>query len=178
MLSLHWMFGLVLLIFSRRLFWLFVGSIGFLFGFHYAGLIQGVQADWAIFLVALFTGIIGALLAVYLQKVAIALSGFLAGGYVTVSLLHLLGFGSDQILQISFLVGGILGTLLLFLMFDYTLILLSSMAGTSLIVQVLNCNHEIKTIVFLLLTVVGFSIQYSLVPGEKPGPEKKNYRLE
>jgi hypothetical protein len=169
MVSLHWLFGLILLIFGRRLFWLFVGSIGFVFGFHYAGLIHGLQADWAIFIVALFTGIIGALLAVFLQKLAIGLSGFLAGGYIAVSFLHLLGFGSDQLFQISFLVGGVIGTVLLFAVFDYALILLSSLAGASLIVQVLNFGPEVKTLFFLLMIVVGCSIQYSLVPRAKRG---------
>src|SRR6266487_3912892 len=80
--------GILLLILGRRLFWLFVGLIGFWAGMvigerlfpHQAGLLQ--------LLVPLLCGFAGILLAIFLQRLAIAVGGFLSGGYLALSIFH------------------------------------------------------------------------------------------
>src|SRR6266542_5136965 len=72
--------GIVILLFGRKLFWLCVAAIGFAAGVELAPhLVQDPSALLSL-TIALLLGIIGALLALFLQKIAIAVLGFLAGG--------------------------------------------------------------------------------------------------
>jgi hypothetical protein len=80
--------GLGLLTLGRKLFWLFVAVIGFEFGFFIAERFFQRRADDLLALgVALLLGSVAALLAVFLQQLAIYVGGFLAGGAILVRLL-------------------------------------------------------------------------------------------
>src|SRR5437899_13002825 len=72
--------GLVLLVYGRRLYWLFVAGIGFLTGLALGPRLLVGQPEGMILLVALILALIGALLAVVAQKFVVGLIGFLAGG--------------------------------------------------------------------------------------------------
>ena len=78
--------GLALLILGKKLFWLFVGAIGFIGASDMASRYFSGLPDWQILIVAVAAGLLGALLAVFFQKAAILLVGFYAGGYLVVSL--------------------------------------------------------------------------------------------
>jgi hypothetical protein len=79
--------GIVLLLLGRRLFWLFVGVAGFQLGMELAERFvtspQGMKL-----LIAIAVGILGAVIAIFLKKVAITIAGFVIGGYITVELMH------------------------------------------------------------------------------------------
>src|ERR1700716_673281 len=78
--------GAALLLFGRRLFWLFVAGIGFTAGIYLKPLVVHDPPLWLALGEALFLGILGALLALLLQRLAIAIAGFLAGGRVSIAL--------------------------------------------------------------------------------------------
>src|ERR1041385_6355086 len=71
--------GLALLLFGRRLFWLFVAALGFAIGLQLAPYLSQNPPLWLSLLLSLGLGLLGALLAVVLQKLAIAIAGFLVG---------------------------------------------------------------------------------------------------
>ncbi|HTG43400.1 MAG TPA: hypothetical protein VK633_02590, partial [Verrucomicrobiae bacterium] len=73
--------GIVLLFFGRRLFWLFVAGAGFAAGLFFARDHFHIQSDWLVLAIAVMADLIGALLAVLAQKLAIGLGGGLAGGF-------------------------------------------------------------------------------------------------
>src|SRR5258705_11810661 len=80
------MIGVVVLLFGRKLFWLCVAAIGFAAGVTLA-LHLGTEPTPLLQLTfAILLGFIGALLALFLQKLAIGLAGFLAGGRLAVGL--------------------------------------------------------------------------------------------
>jgi len=133
---LNFLIGVVLLTLGRKLFWLFVGCVGFAAGFTYVHQLWGTQSDLMILGIALGLGLIGALLAVFFQALAIALAGFVAGGYVTFSIMNLFGLEAPQLIWLFYLTGGIVGTVLLFIIFDWALIALSSLLGASPIVRI------------------------------------------
>jgi hypothetical protein len=165
--------GAILLILGRKLFWIFVGAIGFLVGFNLAAQYLSEQSIWVILLIAVVAGIIGSVLAVVLQRVAILVAGFLAGGYLTVSLLQMLEINvplSEGIAWLPYVMGGILGAVLLFLLFDWALILLSSLAGATLITPVINPEPEMETVVFVIVLLVGIVVQSTLFRREQPAP--------
>jgi hypothetical protein len=154
--------GVLLLLLGRRLFWLFVGVAGFVAGVEAAPYLLPHQTELFMLVVALVLGILGALLALFLQKVAIALAGFAVGGYLTMVLAApLLGGTGIQYpgAWLCFLIGGILGAILLFAFFNWALIILSSMHGAQLILRSLVPPHRYFTIIFALLAVTGIVIQ-------------------
>jgi hypothetical protein len=164
--------GGLLLILGRKLFWIFVGAIGFLFGFNLASQYLSAQPDWVILLVAVLAGIIGAGLAVFVQRAAVVVAGFLAGGYLTLQLLAQLGIGAQpapgDFAWLPFIVGGIVGALLLSVLFDWALIFLSSLAGANLITQAVNPDANVFTLIFVGLLLIGVLVQAGLMRSEQP----------
>ena len=157
--------GIVLLFLGRRLFWFFVGVAGFLVGMNIAEQFF-VGPQGANLLIAIVAGILGALIAIFLQKVAIAIAGLVIGGYITVELLresalipaafvgtHGMAFFAPYI------IGGIIGAVLLFVLFDWGLIILSSLSGASLIVHGITLQRHVLQLLFAVLVVVGILVQ-------------------
>jgi len=152
-------FGLIVLTLGRKLFWLFVGLIGFAVGFHYGASVWQLQSQLFLFGIATLAGIIGAVLAVFFQKIAVGLAGFAGGGYITLNLINLMGIRLDQLEWMPYLIGGVIGMLMLFFIFDWALILISSLAGASMITQALSLNPAVEFGLFLALVICGLVIQ-------------------
>lgn len=131
----HIIVGTIVLLMGRKLFWLFVGCLGFIAGVKYAGLFVETEAELIVYAVAAVTGIIGVAVAILLQNLAIGMAGFMAGGYLTLRLVEIIGFNHSQFLWAVCLTGGIVGAALMVLIFDWALILISSFLGSSLIIE-------------------------------------------
>ncbi len=154
--------GTVLLAFGRKIFWLFVAAIGFFAGLDLASRYLHVKPDWLTFVIALAVGLLGALLAYFFQKLAIAVAGFLAGAYIIAR------FASQLAVQLKIpewliiLIGGFIGIFLISIIFEWALTILSSLAGAILIVDGFKLAGLIAIIIGLLLFVVGLVFQTSL----------------
>jgi len=164
-------FGLLVLTLGRKLFWLFVGLIGFAVGFHYGVSVWQLQSQLLLIGIAALTGIIGAVLAVFFQKIAVGLAGFAGGGYITLNLINLLGMRLDQLAWLPYLIGGVIGMLMLFFIFDWALIFISSLAGASMITQSLSLGPGLELGLFLILVICGLVIQTLLFRTSVPSGE-------
>jgi hypothetical protein len=151
--------GISLLFFGRRLFWLFVGVAGFIAGLTLAPQLVSSQSELVILFIAITFGIIGAFLAVFLEGLAILIAGFLAGGYLATTLAVLLGASVNIDPSISYIIGGIIGLLLVAVLFDWAIIILSSLLGAEIIMPFLHINESIHWGVLILLSVVGIAVQ-------------------
>ena len=160
--------GVLLLAMGRRLFWLFVGVAGFAFGFEAVRHLLPHQPHSEALVISLLIGLICAVAAVSLQKFAIALGGFLAGGRLLPLILYTFGITVHQRHWVLFIIGGIIGAVLMSLAFGFALTLLSSLLGADLILHALNLQGRVFTILFVLLTALGFALQYGLVRYKKP----------
>ena len=146
--------GGALLVAGRKLFWLFVGAAGFVTGFQLTTrYFQGPEG--VAILVGLVAGLIFAALAVFLQTIAIGIAGFLAGGFVLQSLTSSLGLETAP--WLIYLIGGIIGVLLVSFLFDWAIITLSSLSGASLVVEALQLQRT--GLIFVLLFLAGVIIQ-------------------
>ncbi len=155
--------GILVLTLGRRLFWLFVGVVGFALGFTFAtDLFQG-QPEWLIIVIALGVGLLGALLAVFVQQIAIGVAGFVGGGYITLTVANALGWDPGPAAWLPFLIGGIIGLVLMIVLFDWALIILSSLVGASLIVQAIQLREPLEIALFVILVVVGIVVQAGLM---------------
>ncbi|PWT88568.1 MAG: hypothetical protein C5B54_10440 [Acidobacteria bacterium] len=160
--------GILLLLFGRRLFWLFVGILGFVIGFHFAEKGLGGQTQMVQLLIAVVVGIAGALIAIFLQRLAIGIAGFFTGVYLTQLILAAGNWQSISWVWLLFLLGGVICAAVSMLVFDWALIILSSLTGAGLIIESLHLSASEQGIVFLVLAIVGIFIQAGLHRKDTP----------
>jgi len=169
--------GLGALILGRQLFWLFVGAVGFAVGLSLATQYLADQPNWAVLVIGLAAGIIGAVLAYFLQRLAVGVAGFLAGGVILIGFLRLLGLDVDSIQWLLFVVGGIIGALLVMALFDWALILLSALTGATLIVETLREAYDLTLLIslgiFVILFIIGTSIQANMMRRRRVSSSKR-----
>lgn len=163
--------GSALLLAGRKLFWLFVGAAGFVTGIQLATRFwQG--PGWLAILVGLVIGIIFALLAIFLQALVIGIAGFLLGGYILTGLAAMFGLEVNGTMTwIMYIIGGVVGLMLVSFLFDWALITLSSLAGASLIVQSFSPSAAPGApggLLFFILFLLGVVVQGFILRSEKP----------
>lgn len=162
--------GVALLLVGRKAFWLFVAAIGFVVAMDLVvRLFPGPAGNLTIIaLVAgLAAGVIGALLAVFFQQAAVGLAGFLAGGYIVLSLLGVFGLGELTIIGwVLALLGGILGFILALSLLDWALIVLSSLSGAALIAQAVDVSPLVTAVVLIVAVIVGVVAQAGVLTNE------------
>ncbi len=147
--------GALLLAFGRRLFWLFVGVVGFAVGFRLAGAYLGDGG--AGLLVALAAGALAALAAVLVQKLAVTLAGFAAGAVGLLWLGEQLGWPPGAALLAGALAAGVVAAVLVRGLFEVGLIVLSSLAGAALLVEA--WRPEAAGLALPLLAAAGVVLQ-------------------
>lgn len=155
----HIALGVLMLFGGRRFFWVFVGSVGFIAGFTSGREIFGLESLQTLLIAASILGFIGIVIALFMQSIAIGITGFLAGSYVTFSLLPILGDFSPEITWLSVLVGGVLGVVLSILLIDWMLIFLSSVTGAAIILQYVSPESWTKPVIWTALALAGIIIQ-------------------
>ena len=159
--------GVAILLFGRKLFWLFVAALGFAVGIEIAAYFMREPPLWMTLLIALGLGLLGALLAFMLQKLAIAIAGFVAGGRFASAVLAAFFVDYPHYRGITFVIGGILGALLLLALFDWVLIVLSSVEGAHLIGNGIVLPQAGAVVLFCALVVVGVVVQGSMLRGSR-----------
>ena len=155
--------GILLLLSGRRLYWMLVGVVGFVAGLTFAEQLIGNQAALVVLAIAVVAGLLGAVLALALQKVMVAVAGFVIGGGLAATLFpgaspHLLAGVAAASLPV--LIGGIIGALLVLLLFDWALIVLSSLLGAALVVQPLTSDPLLIRAVFGAAFLMGVVVQF------------------
>jgi len=161
--SLRIIAGLILLILGRQMFWVFVAVVGFVMGADLARQVMPNSDELTVLLVAVIAGAVGAALAYFFYQVAIAAAGFLAGGRIGVELLAALPPSSPQAASLAFIAGGVIGAILLLLVFDWALIVISSVLGASLIVQQIPAPPNMSGILFVVFVIGGIVVQAQMM---------------
>ena len=154
--------GIMLLMLGRKLFWLFSGAIAFIFGVEFIPLFLRGQSQHVIWIIALVLSIIAIILAFVMRKIGLGVAGFMAGGYVAMSIVNELGFNIPWLPWILFAAGGIIGVALTLILFDWALIFLSSLSGAFLIVQVTGFSLHLTKILFVFLVAMGIAAQAAI----------------
>lgn len=160
--------GLVLLVCGRRLYWLFVAGIGFLTGLALAPDLLPGRPEWLILLAAFVAAIVGAVVAIVAQRLTIGLIGFVAGGGIGLLLLRALGIGGDAQGWIAYLIAGVIGLVLMLALFEWALILLSSLAGANLIVAGVVARFPLPQAIALVL-LIGLVLIGVVVQAQRSG---------
>lgn len=154
--------GGALLLAGRKLFWLFVGAVGFVTGRQLASSFwQGPEGLAIVF--GLVIGVIFALLAIFLQTITIGIAGFLAGGFILNAMAVMFGLNAGWIIYV---IGGLIGLALVIFLFDWAIITLSSLAGAALVVQSFLPEGGTGGIIFMVLFIIGVIVQGSVLRSE------------
>jgi hypothetical protein len=151
--------GVIILLFGRRIFWLCVAAVGFAAGVELAPHLVQEPSPLLALTFALVLGFLGALLALFLQKIAIAIVGFVSGGKLALALAAAFLGNAAEFYWLTFIIGGVIGAILLLVLFDWALIFLSSIVGAYLIQGLVKLPSTGATILFIVLVIVGVLVQ-------------------
>ncbi len=168
--------GAALLLAGRKLFWLFIGIVGFMTGVQLAARFWP-GPEWTAIVIGIIVGLLFALLAVFIEALAIGIAGFLVGGFVLTTFTNMLGFTDGLLFWLFFAIGGMVGLLLVMFLFDWALIVLSSLAGASLVVQALFAEGGPGSLVFIGLFLLGLIIQGMVLLREETPPVRRYRRV-
>jgi hypothetical protein len=178
--------GAALLVFGRKAFWLFVAGVGFVSGLNLARQTFQFESGWIVLGIAIAVGLLGALLALVFQSLGVGLAGFVSGGYVALTLLDATSWGQRLLAGapsrswIVFIAGGVLGALLMGVLFDWALIVLSSVLGAMMIAQAIPIQRAGQGVLFVVLVAVGVVVQWIMMQKDRsrrPSSSKKRLDL-
>lgn len=151
--------GILLILAGRKLFWLFVGGMGFVVGWMLAAQFFQNITELVRILVSVAFGLAGVFLAQILQRLAVMLAGIVAGAFALETLVKLLFPGAVANTWALYIIGGIIGAALVLSFFEWALIILSSLGGATLVIQALNARPLPASLLFLVLLAVGIAVQ-------------------
>ena len=160
-------FGGTILLFGRVLYWLFVGVVAYFLGLELANnFVSGEQG--LIMLIAIISGIVGIALAIVAREMALGLSGFLVGGFLFFQITVVSAFDAGDFGWLIFVVGGVLGVMMVGFLSDWAVSILSSLLGAFLVLNELEVEESLQIWVYLGLVAVGMIVQGIFLWARKP----------
>lgn len=171
----HVALGSLILFTGRRLFWLFIMIAGFFFAAEVAGELLVEYPRWLVWIAAACAGLVGALLAVVLQRVAFILAGIYGGGYLAMLLVQSLGWPISETAVL--IVGGIIGALFAAAAMDWAIIVISALAGAGIIISALGLHAAASLLIGGALAALGMLVQAAhlrRLPDQKTSKTGKN----
>lgn len=160
--------GIIMLVRGRRLYWLFLGAVGFVVAFDLADHVIRGQSPSVKLAFAVIVGVLGAALAITFQKIAVLAGGFIAGGYLSMVLMKEIGVRADPYHWLLVIAGGLIGAFLMSVLFGWTLVVLSSAVGAVLILQAFHFRVGITHPLFVVLLALGIAMQCGLLRRRPP----------
>ncbi len=155
--------GIALLTFGRRLYWLALGGVGFFLGLWLASQVLDLRVTGLALGIGFLVGILGACLAVAVQKLAVGLGGFFIGGalaYWLASWLALsLSWQPGFLPAAAAILGAILGTVFAAVLFESSLLALTCLLGALLVVHASHVSAPQEGWLFLILLCTGAVVQ-------------------
>lgn len=155
--------GAFSLLFGRKLFWCFVAIVGFFAGLDIGTPLLVGHSTFVIILIALGVGLLGALIAVLLQRLAAGVVGFLVAAHMVKVFNAEFNLIINEWLSIIQIALGLIGGMLLMCFFDVALIIVSSLFGSSLLVDgfgLVGTNREYAFLIFLAVGLVAQTLLY------------------
>lgn len=154
--------GAVVLLFGRKLFWICVAAVGFAAGMEVAPHFVNEPTPLLQLSMGLVLGFLGALLALLLQKVAVGIVGFAIGGRLAVAFAATFLVNSGASPWLVFIIGGVVGAVLLISLFGWALVFVSALVGAHLIVRAIVLPETGATILFIALAIIGVAVQTAM----------------
>ena len=151
--------GIAVLVMGRQIFWVFIAGLGFVLGLLFSSQLYDAQFGWQTLLISAGIAIIGAILAYTVQRLAAGVAGFATGWYLSLVVFSYLNVNLGQIESVVPYIIGIISGILLFLYFDWGVIIASSLAGAAIIISATSLSRNVELALLGMLAVIGFIIQ-------------------
>jgi hypothetical protein len=165
--------GLILLVAGRKAFWIFLGLAAFAVTVAFIQRYLPNLDERTLLVVSLVVGAIAAAAAVALAKAIVWVGGFVGGGYIGVIVWEMLVPAAAGFPWVAFVIGGVIGMVLMKLLFESLLVLGSSAVGAALFVHIFRVEGTLGLLLLIGLTVIGVIIQGRLWPGKKAEAKKE-----
>lgn len=164
MLIVRGVIGGILLFLGRELNFLFAGAMAGLIGFRLTPLLPPQWPAWSDAAFMIVLGVAAAVIVLLNERFGYFLSGFLAGGFFLVE------YYAPNMLTVPllpFVVGGVIGALVLGLLTEWALILVSSAIGASYILNLFVLDPTAEVLIGAGLFIVGALTQVIIMQSQK-----------
>ncbi len=149
--------GGLLLLFGRKLYWCILALAGFAVGVLGGREVFPPEPVWLLIGLAILLGVVAAVLGIFLQRLALRVTGVITGGLLGYILAE--AFFGQTVALVGMALGCLLGFWLVLWLFDWALILLSSFSGAALIVSRLPLELAPLFVTALILVLLGLAVQ-------------------
>lgn len=156
--------GGILLFLGRELNFILAGGMAALIGFRLTPKLPSAWPAWSDYAFILGLGILAAMIVIINGRVGYFLSGFLAGGYI---LIEYYEPGVLTLPLFPFIIGGVIGSLIIGLATEWALILVSSLIGAIYTTTLFHLNPTAETLAVGGLFVLGALVQVLIMRSQK-----------
>jgi hypothetical protein len=163
--------GFILLVAGHQGSWLYVGGVTFVIGSLLGEQLNIVRKELDMIIFSFTSGVLGALLVVYLRKIMVILAAFLSGGYICYFLPEALGWDTSWINWVIVLLVGLACAVMTLIWGALPLILVSTLLGATLIIQNMSIASVGPIGMFIVLAMFGLVAQWVLWHYSKPDTE-------
>lgn len=164
MLVVRGIIGAILLFLGRELNFLFAGAMAGLIAFRLTPLLPSNLPSWSDAAFMITIGLIAAIVVLINERLGYFVSGFLAGGFM---LIEYFTPGQMSIPWMIFVIGGVMGALILGLLTEWALILVSSAIGAAYVLNLFRLDPTAEILVGAGLFIVGALTQVIIMQAQK-----------
>src|SRR5215211_3094571 len=164
MLTIRGVIGAILLFLGHELNFVFAGAMAALIGFRLTPLLPSQWPAWsdAAFMITL--ALIAAILCLINERAGYFVSGSLAGGFL---LVEYFAPGVLTLPLLPFVIGGVIGALILGMLTEWALILVSAGIGAAYILNLFVMNPTAEILIGAGLFIVGTLVQVAVMQAQK-----------
>jgi hypothetical protein len=164
--------GFIILVAGHQLPWIFVATVGFI-----AGNFMGEQPILALSGIKLITfsvgvAIVSGLLVIYFRRAMVVLASFISGVYICYYLPKSLGWSTSWISLPVLLLAGAICAVIVLIWYSFSLILASSLTGSTLVIQYIQFQRISEIFLFLIFLFFGITAQWILMQYSRPAIEE------
>lgn len=156
--------GAVLLFLGRELNFLFAAAMAILWAFRIAPQLPDAWPTWGLWAFVITLALVAAIIALINERLGYFLSGFLAGSFF---LVEYYAPGASTVPILPFIIGGVIGSLILGLLTEWAMILVSSAIGAAYVLNMFRLNPTAEILVGAGLFVVGALVQVITMQAQK-----------
>lgn len=156
--------GGILLFLGHELNFVFAGGIAALIGFRLTPLLPPQWPEWSYYAFLVGIAAIAGAIPIINERVGYFVSGFLAGGYF---LVEYYAPGVLTLPLLPFVIGGVIGSLILGIFTDWALIVVSCLVGALYVTDLFTLTPTAETLVGAGLFIVGALTQVIILRMQK-----------
>jgi hypothetical protein len=156
--------GGIILFLGRELNFLFAAAMAALIGLRLSPRLPAQWPGWGDWAFVIALALVAAIIALINERVGYFLSGFLAGGFF---LVEYFAPNTSTMPILPFIIGGVIGSLILGLLTEWAMILVSSAIGAAYILGLFRLDPTAEILVGAGMFIVGLLTQVIIMQAEK-----------